>query len=105
MQDSMNSQIQLAVAPHGKPIEKKDPREIKLDVDAQGNIYIARTKVGPNLLSSIVKKAAAEYGQDTPIVIRGDANAKHSSIETAMNACTEAGVYKIKFAVLKEKGR
>jgi biopolymer transport protein ExbD len=105
MQDSVNMQIQLAIAPHGKPIEKKDPREVKIDVDAKGNIYLARTQIGPNLLKTIVKKAVAEYGQDTPVVIRGDAMAKHSSIETAMNACTEAGIYKIKFAVLKEKGR
>jgi len=105
MQDSVNMQIQLAVAPHGKPIEKKDPREIKIDVDAKGGIYLARTPIGQNLLKSIVRKAVAEYGQDIPIVIRGDAMAKHSAIESAMNACTEAGVYKIKFAVLKEKGR
>ena len=105
MQDTMNSKIELAMAPHGKPLTKKDPREIKVDVDAKGNIYIARTHVGENLLGSIVKKAVAEYGQDVPIIIRGDTNAKHSSIETAMNACTKAGIYKIKFSVLKEKGK
>ena len=105
MQDSMNSQIELALAPHGKPVAKKDPREIKVDVDAKGNIYLARTLIGKNLLNSIVKKAVAEYGQDVPIIIRGDASAKHSAIETVMNACTDAGIYKIKFSVLKEKGR
>lgn len=105
MQDSVNTQIELALAPHGKPVAKKDPREIKIDVDSKGNIYLARSRIGENLLNSIVKKAVSEYGQDVPIIIRGDANAKHSAIESAMNACTKAGIYKIKFSVLKEKGR
>ena len=95
----------LAIAPHGKPVVKKDPRELKIDVDAKGRISIARTYISTDLLKSIVKKAVLEYGADTPIVIRGDGEARHQAIQSAMNACTDAGIYKIKFSVLKEKGK
>ena len=105
MQNTIDPRVTLAIGPHGKPISQKDPREVKIDIDPQGHIYIARTLIGKNLLHSIVKKAVAEYGQDVPIVIRGDGRTKHSAIDAAMNACTEAGVYRIKFAVLKEQGR
>ena len=105
MQSSIDERIQLAIAPHGKPIVKKDPREIKIDVDAKGRISIARTYISTDLLKSIVKKAVLEYGADTPIVIRGDGEARHQAIQSAMNACTDAGIYKIKFSVLKEKGK
>lgn len=105
MQNSIDDRIQLAIAPHGKPVVKKDPREIKIDIDEKGRISIARTYISPELLKSIVKKSVAEYGSDLPIIIRGDNEARHMAIQTAMNACTEAGVYKIKFSVLKEKGR
>jgi biopolymer transport protein ExbD len=105
MQSSIDERIQLAIAPHGKPVVKKDPREIKIDVDAKGRISIARTYISTDLLKSIVKKAVLEYGADTPIVIRGDGEARHQAIQSAMNACTDAGIYKIKFSVLKEKGK
>ena len=105
MQNSIDDRIQLAIAPHGKPVVKKDPREIKIDVDAKGRISIARTYISPDLLKAIVKKSILEYGSDTPIIIRGDNEARHQAIQSAMNACTEAGIYKIKFSVLKEKGK
>jgi biopolymer transport protein ExbD len=105
MQNSVDDRIQLAIAPHGQAVTKKDPREIKIDVDAKGNISIARTYVSTDLLKSIVKKSMQEYGADTPIIIRGDAETRHLAIQSAMNACTDAGIYKIKFSVLKEKGR
>ena len=105
MQNSIDDRIQLAIAPHGKPVVKKDPREIKIDVDAKGRISIALTYISPDLLKAIVKKSILEYGSDTPIIIRGDNEARHQAIQSAMNACTEAGIYKIKFSVLKEKGK
>jgi biopolymer transport protein ExbD len=105
MQNSIDDRIQLAFAPHGKAAMKKDPREIKIDVDAKGRISIARTYISTDLLKSIVRKSVQEYGSDTPIIIRGDSEARHQAIQSAMNACTEAGIYKIKFSVLKEKGR
>jgi biopolymer transport protein ExbD len=105
MQNSIDDRIQLAIAPHGKPVVKKDPREIKVDVDAKGRISIARTYISPDLLKSIVRKSVQEYGSDLPIIIRGDSEARHSAIQSAMNACTDSGIYKIKFSVLKEKGK
>lgn len=102
---AIDDRIQLAIAPHGQPVERKDPREINIDVDGHGQIYLAHSPITPSLLRTIIGKAAAEYGQDVPIIIRGDGAARHSAIQTVMNACTEAGVYRIKFAALKEKGR
>ncbi len=105
IQNTIDDRIKLAIAPHGVPVTKKDPREIKIDVDKKGYISISRTYISTELLRSIVKKSIAEYGADVPIVIRGDVETKHTSIQAAMNACTDAGIYKIKFSVLKEKGK
>ncbi|HCE42195.1 MAG TPA: hypothetical protein DET40_01435 [Lentisphaeria bacterium] len=105
MQNTIDDRINLAIAPHGVPVTKKDPREIKIDVDKKGNISIQRTYISADLLRSIVKKSIAEYGADVPIVVRGDIDTRHTAIQNAMNACTDAGIYKIKFSVLKEKGK
>ncbi|MFZ2657095.1 MAG: biopolymer transporter ExbD [Victivallales bacterium] len=105
MQNTIDDRITLAIAPHGVPVTRKDPREIKIDVDKKGNISIARFYMNTDTLRSIVRKSIAEYGADVPIVVRGDVATKHTAIQSAMNACTDAGIYKIKFSVLKEKGK
>jgi biopolymer transport protein ExbD len=54
-------------------------------------------------LRAVATKARKEYGPNVPIVIRGDQDAQHKDIQVALNACTEAGFYKFKFAAFKEK--
>ena len=105
MQDAtINSGIDLAMAPHGEAVTKKDQREILIDVDKAGDIRISRTRISPSVLLSVLKKAVAESGnQQIPIIIRGDANARHEGIKAVMDACASAGIYKIKFSALKEK--
>ncbi len=105
LQNTIDERIKLAISPHAKPVTGKDPREIKIDVDSNGNISIARTRMSAAMLGLIVKKAVADYGADTPIVLRGDQNTKHSAMKAAMDACTDAKLWKIKFSVLKEKGK
>ncbi len=60
--------------------------------------------MSPAVLRSILKKAVAESGQTLPVVIRGDARAKHEDIKGVMDACAAAGLWKVKFAALKERG-
>lgn len=105
LQNTIDDRIKLAIAPNAKPVTGKDPREIKIDVDSNGNISIARTRMSAAMLALIVKKAVAEQGVDIPIVIRGDQGTKHSAMKSAMDACTDARLYKIKFSVLKESGK
>jgi biopolymer transport protein ExbD len=105
MQNTIDDRINLAIAPNGVPVTNKDPREIKIDVDKAGKISIQRTYISTDLLRQIVRKSVGDYGADVPIVVRGDMDAKHTAIQNAMNACTDAGIYKIKFSVLKEKGK
>jgi biopolymer transport protein ExbD len=102
---AIDDRIRLAMAPHGAPVTRKDPREINIAVDATGGISIARTPLTPGLLRTIVTKAVAEYGQDVPVVIWGDADCRHTAIRTAVKSCTDAGIYRIKLAAARETGR
>jgi biopolymer transport protein ExbD len=45
-----------------------------------------------------------DYGSDTPIIIAGDAKVQHKWIRKVMDACTEVGIWKLKFMALKEPG-
>ena len=99
---SLDKRIQLAMAPHGKAVDKKDPLEIVVDVNSHGMISIARTPIGAGTLGLVLRKAVAEYGRDVPVTIRGDGKATHAMIRTVMDTCAESYIWKIKIAALKE---
>ncbi len=99
---SVDMTIKLALAPHGPAVEKKDPRTIVVDVDRKGRIKIARVRFSLPALKSVMRKAVAQYGQTIPVVIRGDAATKHEDIKRVMDACTAAGLWRVKFAAIKD---
>jgi len=104
-EQSTNTGIELAMAPHGVAEKAQIPGEIKIDVDKNGHISIARTRLSPSELLSILSKARADaHGAPLPVIIRGDGNARHEGIKAVMDACATAGIYKIKFAAMKEHG-
>jgi len=99
----MSEGIKLAMAPHGKAVERKDPREIVVEVDARGNIRINRTILSTNQFTHIMAKAATEYKSDLPVVIVGDSKAQHKYVRKVMDICSSVGIWKLKFMALKEK--
>ena len=100
---ALDTKLRLAMAPHGRAVEKKDPREIVVDVDDQGRISIARRYLSADTLRTVLRKAVAEYGQTIPVIIRGDVGTRHKEVKAVMDACAGAGLWKVKFAALKEK--
>ena len=41
--------------------------------------------------------------QGSPVVIRGDVTTSHEDIKRVMDLCGKAGLWKLRFAALKEK--
>jgi biopolymer transport protein ExbD len=94
--------------PHGHgaqwPVEEtKDPRTVTVDVIADGRIQIMKTTLSEGQLFTILNNARKTAGQSTPVVIRGDLTTKHEAIKRVMDLCGKAGLWKIRFAALKEK--
>ena len=102
-QKSIDESIKLAMAHHGKPVETKDPREVVIEVDGKGRISIARTYMSPEYLYTVMRKTVNDHGQSTPVVIRGDGLTKHDAVKQVMDACTRAGLWKVKFAAIKDR--
>lgn len=102
-QKEVEMELRLAMAPDGKAVERKDPRTINIDVDDQGRIYIARQRLTLPQLRSILRGAVARHGQTLPVVIRGDSKARHEYVRRVMDTCSDAGLWRIKFAAIKEK--
>lgn len=100
--DALDERIRLAMSPHGPAVEEKDPRTVTIDVTERGHLSIGRVPVSAQQLLAIMRRTVADYGQTTPVVIRGDSDVSHENIRKAMDICTQAGLYKIKFAAIKE---
>jgi len=98
-----DANVKLTKAPHGKPIKKKDPRAVTINVRQNGDITIAGKVVDMRTVSDILRNAAHEYGVDIPIIIRGDWRAYHGYIKKVMEAVTATGLYKVKFQALKDE--
>jgi biopolymer transport protein ExbD len=100
--DALDERIRLAMSPHGPAVEKKDPRTVTIDVNDRGHFSIGRVPISSEQLFAIMRRTVADYGQTTPVVIRGDMEVQHENIKRAMDICTRAGLFKVKFAAIKE---
>ncbi len=100
---SMLETIELATSPHGPAVEKKDPRTVQVDVDEDGGIWISRVPMTLGTFTKVMKKTVAQSGQGVPVVIRGDDETDHRHIRRVMDACKGAGLWKVKFAAVKDK--
>jgi len=99
----MSEGIDLAMAPHGKAIEKKDPREIIVEVSKDGRIRINRSVIPLPMFTNIMAKAVSEYRADLPVIIVGDSKVQHKFVRKVMDTCSSVGIWKLKFMALKEK--
>ena len=104
MQDkAMETNVRMAMAPNGPVETVKDPRTVLVDVVEDGTIQVMKTRISEGQLLTILNNARKTSGQSTPVVIRGDLLTKHEAIKRVMDICGKAGLWKIRFAALKEQ--
>ncbi|HMO03216.1 MAG TPA: biopolymer transporter ExbD [Kiritimatiellia bacterium] len=101
-QQSIDESIRLSMSPHGPAVEKKDPREVVVEVDERGRISIARNHMNEAFLRNLLRNIVVNHGQTTPVIIRAAGGAKHEDVRKVMDACAYAGLWKVSFAATKE---
>lgn len=97
--------IILAKSPHGPVIEERDPRTIVIEVDSEGGILISRNRISYGFLQRILRQAVNQYGQGTPVQIRADKDTAHEHVRQVMEACGQAGIWRVSFVALKEEAQ
>ena len=100
---ALETNVRMAMAPNGPVESVKDPRTVLVDVVEDGTIQVMKTRISEGQLLTILNNARKTSGQSTPVVIRGDLTTKHEAIKRVMDICGKAGLWKIRFAALKEK--
>ena len=103
--DIEDESIRLCNAPHGKPVKKKDPRTVTINVRSDGVCTISGNIADADTVGRVLRNAANQFGTDIPIIIRADKAVLHGYVKKVMEAITATGLYRIKFQALKEKGR
>jgi biopolymer transport protein ExbD len=96
-----DEKVDLTNAPHGKPLKKKDPRTVTINVRSNGQINVGGQLISMGTLSDILTNNAAKNGNDIPIVIRGDRDVQHGYIKKVMDAVTTTKLYRVKFQAEK----
>ena len=93
-----DEKVILARAPLGteKPITKKDPRTLTINVREDGEIWMGMRRVSRAEIKNELDRMKVQFGEDFPIVIRGDHRAQHGYIKEVMDAITDTGLYKVK---------
>jgi biopolymer transport protein ExbD len=89
--------VTLSSAPHGKPVVKKDPRALVVNVRQDGSVNINAVEHTMPQITTLLTNVAARWGKEVPIVVRGDKNVQHYYVQKVMDAVTNTGLYRVKF--------
>lgn len=100
-----DEKITLTNAPHGKPLKRKDPRGVTINVRRDGDVNISGSVINMRTLSNILINQVRKFGNDIPIVIRGDRNVQHGYIQKVMETVANTKLYRIKFQAEKRENK
>ena len=100
------TEIQLTLPTADTQSPKDYPKELIIAVGADGNYSINRTAVSGRSPEGVAKAMMefAKGAKDTVVIISADANAKHQSVVTVMEAARRAGLNQITFATQSSSG-
>ena len=103
---SKYTEMQLRLPVADTETQHEYPKELVVAVGADGSYSVDKMAVAGRGLEAISAAIAdgAKGGKDTVVVISADANAKHQSVVTVMEAARRAGLSQITFATQSSQG-
>jgi biopolymer transport protein ExbD len=104
MTSDANLDIQLEDGKHGVTIteENRPPSTLEIEVDRYGIISIHNGRMSLDMLDTIMRNRVNKFGNQFPVLIRGDWRTKHEQIKKVMDVCTARGVWKLSFVATQE---
>ena len=94
------TEIQLTLPVADTQAPKEYPKELVVAVAADGSYSINRNVIAGRATEGVARAMAefAKGAKDIVVIISADANAKHQSVVTVMEAARRAGLNQITFA-------
>ena len=102
MEQEFNPDIKLPDAKDAPAIEEENPHTMVVEIDRRGWISIHGAQLTPLKFQRIMQARFGRYGE-FPVLIRGDARARHEDIRAVMDICTGVGIWRLNFAAIKEE--
>ena len=98
--------IELEDGRHGIVLvpEELPPTHMQIDIGlrkGKPRISMGDVEISPAEISRRVRERVKKY-KDFPVMIHADYAVPHKAVAQVMNACTEAGVWKISFVAVQE---
>ncbi|MCF7853815.1 MAG: biopolymer transporter ExbD [Candidatus Pacebacteria bacterium] len=79
----------------------RQPGEIIINLDEQGDIYINEVKMDLDRLRSLLARVSEQY-RDQPVIIRADRKTPHEHVMHVLDTCREVDIWNVAFAALPE---
>lgn len=94
------TELQLTLPVADTAAQRDYPKELIVAVGADGTYSINRVSIAGRSMETVAAALAegAKAGKETVVIISADANAKHQSVITVMEAARHAGLTQITFA-------
>ena len=94
------TEMQLSLPVADADAQRDYPKEVIVAVGSDGRYVINRNVVEGRSVETLVAALlqGAKAGKDTTVIISADANARHQSVITVMEAARRAGLTQITFA-------
>jgi biopolymer transport protein ExbD len=94
------TEIQLTLPVADTAAQRDYPKELIVAIGADGAYSINRVSLAGRTMETVAAALAegAKAGKETVVIISADANAKHQSVITVMEAARRAGLTQITFA-------
>jgi len=110
MATEKNEEIQLAGAPHGKPMEDENKKGdtapslmLILEVDRKGRVSINNAPLSYKDLQNVLRRRRSKFSnQQFPLMIRADYRTDHRFIRPVMDICANEGFGRISFVAIKD---
>jgi biopolymer transport protein ExbD len=79
------------------------PKEIVVNVDAQGRYFVHRREVGEAELASVLRQSGVDNPGMQSVLIRGDERASWKAVARVMGLCNAAKIHDYRVAVAQEE--
>lgn len=96
-------ELELPNAISGQDDIDQDVPRVTVNVKKDGGLWIGGRQIRADQLRQTFAAVLKKEGEQLEVRIRGSQSAPYSTVEPIMLACTEVGIWNVKYAVYREE--
>jgi biopolymer transport protein ExbD len=97
--------LRLPVARSGAEDTDFETPRVTINVKDDGTLWLSGREIAAERLAPQLSEVRSAEGDNLEVRIRGSRAATYADVEPIMQACTEAGIWNVSYAVFREEPR